>query len=136
MMMVFQANQARVPLFGVVACLSYPIRKARELEAIENLDKAYHPITEEVVHYYNDHFPRIMLEFYITKRVLVESKNEPSRLPTPLIVAGDVILTGKRTGKSWLTVPLDLLVVLPVERVVSFTCVHDYKSGTRAHCYK
>ncbi|MBA0624621.1 hypothetical protein Godav_009948 [Gossypium davidsonii] len=43
--------------------------KARELEAIENLDKAYHSNPEEVVRHYNDHFSRTMLEFYITKRV-------------------------------------------------------------------
>ncbi|MBA0788858.1 hypothetical protein Gotri_026756, partial [Gossypium trilobum] len=57
--------------------------KARELEGIENLNKAYHH--------------------------------------NPEIVVGNVILTGKRIGRSWPTVPLDLLVVLPVERVVSFT---------------
>ncbi|MFQ6661588.1 hypothetical protein Gotur_029695 [Gossypium turneri] len=48
-------------------------------------------------------------------------KRVPMRLPTLLIVAGDVILTGKRTERIWSTVPLDLLMVLPVERVVSFT---------------
>ncbi|KAG4148922.1 hypothetical protein ERO13_D05G313200v2 [Gossypium hirsutum] len=42
---------------------------ARELEAIENLDKAYHSNPEEVVRHYNDHFSRTMLEFYITKKV-------------------------------------------------------------------
>ncbi|MBA0673458.1 hypothetical protein Goklo_023991 [Gossypium klotzschianum] len=51
--------------------------KARELEAIENLDKAYHPNLEEVVRHYNDHFSRTMLEFYICKRVLEESKKGP-----------------------------------------------------------
>ncbi|TYH73796.1 hypothetical protein ES332_D05G353700v1 [Gossypium tomentosum] len=51
--------------------------KARELEAIENLDKAYHSNPEEVVRHYNDHFSRTMLEFYITKRVLAESKKDP-----------------------------------------------------------
>ncbi|KAL1102046.1 hypothetical protein V6Z11_D05G337500 [Gossypium hirsutum] len=50
---------------------------ARELEAIENLDKAYHSNPEEVVRHYNDHFSRTMLEFYITKRVLAESKKGP-----------------------------------------------------------
>ncbi|PPD99411.1 hypothetical protein GOBAR_DD03574 [Gossypium barbadense] len=50
---------------------------ARELEAIENLDKAYHSNPEEVVRHYNDHFSRTMLEFYITKRVLAESKKDP-----------------------------------------------------------
>nr|KJB60995.1 hypothetical protein B456_009G334500 [Gossypium raimondii] len=48
--------------------------KARELEAIENLDQAYHSNPEEVVRHYNDHFSRTMLEFYITKKVLAESK--------------------------------------------------------------
>ncbi|MBA0776201.1 hypothetical protein Gotri_011228 [Gossypium trilobum] len=48
----------------------------------------------------------------------VENNEEvPVRLPTTLIVAGDEILTGKRTGRSCPTVSLDLLVVLPVERV-------------------
>ncbi|PPS05847.1 hypothetical protein GOBAR_AA14800 [Gossypium barbadense] len=86
MMVVFHADQARVPQFGIVACLSYPIKlvfvvifvliptlrahiaeydeywKAQELEAIENLNKAYHPNPEEVVRHYNDHFARTMLE--------------------------------------------------------------------------
>ncbi|MBA0730187.1 hypothetical protein Golax_022727, partial [Gossypium laxum] len=119
--MVFQANHARVQVFCVVSCLSYPIRKARELEAIENLDKAYHSNPEEVVRHYNDHFSRTMLEFYITKRVLANRKRVPVRLPTTLTVAGDVILIGKKTGRSSPTVPLDLLEVLPVERMVSFT---------------
>ncbi|MFQ6661582.1 hypothetical protein Gotur_029694 [Gossypium turneri] len=48
-------------------------------------------------------------------------KRVPVRLPTMLTVAGDVILTGKRIGRSWPTMPLVLLVVLPVERMVSFT---------------
>ncbi|MBA0776204.1 hypothetical protein Gotri_011229 [Gossypium trilobum] len=51
--------------------------KARELEAIENLDKAYHSNPEEVVRHNNDHFSRTMLEFYITKRMLAESKKGP-----------------------------------------------------------
>ncbi|MBA0867007.1 hypothetical protein Goshw_026409 [Gossypium schwendimanii] len=39
------------------------------LEAhIAKYHKAYHPNTEEVVHHYNDHFSRTMLEFYITKK--------------------------------------------------------------------
>ncbi|MBA0660220.1 hypothetical protein Goklo_012262 [Gossypium klotzschianum] len=48
--------------------------KARELEAIKNLDKAYHPNPEDVVRHYNDHFSRTMLEFNSTERVLKESK--------------------------------------------------------------
>ncbi|MFQ6661583.1 hypothetical protein Gotur_029694 [Gossypium turneri] len=51
--------------------------KARELEAIENLDTAYHSNPEEVVRHYNDHFSRTMLEFYITKKVLAEWKKGP-----------------------------------------------------------
>ncbi|KAL1172399.1 hypothetical protein V6Z11_A05G345600 [Gossypium hirsutum] len=58
--------------------------KARELEAIENLDKAYHPNPEEVVRHYNDHFSRTILEFYITKRVLAESKNGPCEVTNPV----------------------------------------------------
>ncbi|MBA0721549.1 hypothetical protein Golax_009075 [Gossypium laxum] len=84
MMMVFQAHQARVPLFGVVACRSYPIKRARELEAIENLDKAYHPNPEKVVCHYNVHFSRTMLEFFITKSVLAKSKKGPDEVTNPI----------------------------------------------------
>ncbi|MBA0673454.1 hypothetical protein Goklo_023991, partial [Gossypium klotzschianum] len=51
--------------------------KARELEDIENLAKAYHSNPEEVDRHYNDHLSRNMIEFYITKRVLAESKKGP-----------------------------------------------------------
>ncbi|MFQ6661581.1 hypothetical protein Gotur_029694 [Gossypium turneri] len=51
--------------------------KARGLEAIENLDKAYYSNPKEVVRHYNDHFSKTMLEYYITKRMLAESKKSP-----------------------------------------------------------
>ncbi|MBA0837814.1 hypothetical protein Goarm_009933 [Gossypium armourianum] len=40
-----------------------PYWKARELEAIKNLNNAYYPNTEEVVYHYNGHFSRTILEF-------------------------------------------------------------------------
>ncbi|TYI29930.1 hypothetical protein ES332_A05G350500v1 [Gossypium tomentosum] len=55
-----------------------------KLKAIENLNKAYHPKPEEVVRHYNDHFSRTMLEFYITKRVLAESKKGPCEVTNPV----------------------------------------------------
>ncbi|MBA0837816.1 hypothetical protein Goarm_009935 [Gossypium armourianum] len=58
--------------------------RARELEAIENLYKAYRPNPEKVVRHYNDHFSRTMLEFFITKSVLAKSKKGPYEVTNPV----------------------------------------------------
>ncbi|MBA0746552.1 hypothetical protein Gogos_009060 [Gossypium gossypioides] len=58
--------------------------KERELEAIKNLDKAYHPNPEDVVRHYNDHFSRTMLEFNSTEKVLEESKKGPCQVTNPV----------------------------------------------------
>ncbi|TYG85455.1 hypothetical protein ES288_A13G055600v1 [Gossypium darwinii] len=54
--------------------------KAQELEAIENLNKAYHPNPEEVVRHYNDHFARTMLEYNSTIRALKGKKKGPCKI--------------------------------------------------------
>ncbi|KAG4110791.1 hypothetical protein ERO13_D13G068700v2 [Gossypium hirsutum] len=58
--------------------------KARELEAIENLNKVYHPNPEEVVRHYNDHFVNTMLEYNNTRRVLKGKKNGPCEITNPV----------------------------------------------------
>ncbi|MBA0727532.1 hypothetical protein Golax_025426 [Gossypium laxum] len=58
--------------------------KARELEAIENLNKAYHPNPEEVVRHYNDHFVKTMLEYNNTRRVLKGKENDPCEITNPV----------------------------------------------------
>ncbi|KAG8473285.1 hypothetical protein CXB51_035199 [Gossypium anomalum] len=58
--------------------------KARELEAIENLNKAYHPNPEEVVRHYNDHFARTMLEYNSTRRALKGKKKGPCEITNPV----------------------------------------------------
>ncbi|TYH33763.1 hypothetical protein ES332_D13G080900v1 [Gossypium tomentosum] len=58
--------------------------KARELEATENLNKAYFPNPEEVVQHYNDHFARSMLEFNSTRRALKGKKKGPCEITNPV----------------------------------------------------
>ncbi|MBA0832870.1 hypothetical protein Goarm_017227 [Gossypium armourianum] len=58
--------------------------KARKLEAIENLNKAYHPNPEEVVHHYNDQFAKTMIKLNNTRRVLKGTKeNGPCEITNP-----------------------------------------------------
>ncbi|PPR99415.1 hypothetical protein GOBAR_AA21252 [Gossypium barbadense] len=59
--------------------------KARKLEAIENLNKAYHPNPEEMVHHYNDQFAKTMIKLNNTRRVLKGMKeNGPCEITNPV----------------------------------------------------
>ncbi|XP_012492609.1 probable pectate lyase P59 [Gossypium raimondii] len=59
--------------------------KARKLEAIENLNKAYHPNPEEVVHHYNDQFAKTMIKLNSTRRELKGTKeNGPCEITNPV----------------------------------------------------
>ncbi|KAK8522936.1 hypothetical protein V6N12_056628 [Hibiscus sabdariffa] len=81
--------------------------RERELQAKENLDKAYNPRPEEVTNHYNEHAAR---KEYKTN-------------------------SGQTIGRGWLIVSLDLAVVLQVERKVTDPSdnILEPKPGTLRH---
>ncbi|XP_039023750.1 pectate lyase-like [Hibiscus syriacus] len=59
--------------------------RERELQAIENLDKAYNPRPEEVTNHYNEHAARTLIGFNSTRRDLREKlKRGPCMATNPI----------------------------------------------------
>ncbi|MBA0755538.1 hypothetical protein Gogos_022171 [Gossypium gossypioides] len=89
--------------------------KARELEAIVNLDKAYHPNPEEMVRHYNDHFSTTMLdgkggEFYVVTDPIDNTAD-----PKP----GSLHHVVTKTGPLWITFKGSKTIKLEQELIVT-----------------